>query len=154
MLHFVEGNMFDRIVDVRINTVNCVGVMGIGVALAFKQMYPDMFLDYKKACADGLVRPGALHVWKTPGETPCTIVNFPTKRHWRQPSEYEDVEIGLHTLRQFLLPLGHVQVTLPALGCGHGGLDWERVKRRIVDNLSDIDAEIWCYSPQDSRRPL
>lgn len=149
-LHFTVGDMWARAADVRVNTVNCVGVMGKGVALGFKQRYPEMFLDYKKACRAGLVRPGELHVWKLAEN--YTIVNFPTKRDWRDPSRYEDIDAGLKALQMFLKPLGRVHVTLPALGCGHGGLDWERVQRRIEVFLGELDAVIWAYSPEDSRR--
>ena len=87
-----EGNSFDVDADVRVNTVNCVGVMGTGVALAFRKRYPKMFADYRDACHAGLVRPGLMHVWCCAGG--ATIVNFPTKRHWRDRSRYEDIEAG------------------------------------------------------------
>ena len=81
MLHFTSGDMFAKDVQIRVNTVNCVGVMGAGVALAFKTRYPAMFRDYKKACSAGSVQPGKLSIWRTLTEW---IINFPTKRHWRE----------------------------------------------------------------------
>lgn len=148
MIRYTSGDMFDQSADVRVNTVNCVGVMGAGVALAFKSRYPDMFRDYQKACKRGEVKPGTLHLWKTlVGEW---IVNFPTKRDWREPSRYEDIDAGLIALKQFLNKIGHTRVTLPALGCGHGGLEWSRVSKMIEDRLSDVDSEIIVFCPQSS----
>ena len=150
MLHFTSGDMFDLVVDIRVNTVNCVGVMGAGVALAFKTRYPTMFRAYKEACDAGEVKPGSLHVWRTSTEW---ILNFPTKRHWRDGSRYEDVEAGLEALRTYLDSLGrHARVVLPALGCGHGGLDWSRVSRLIEHHLATTAAEIFVFEPADSRR--
>jgi O-acetyl-ADP-ribose deacetylase (regulator of RNase III) len=93
MLEFVHGDMFEKPVDIRVNTVNCVGVMGAGVALAFKQRYPEMFRDYQRDCKEGRVKPGAMHVWRPPSGD--WIINFPTKRDWREPSRYEDIDSGL-----------------------------------------------------------
>ena len=149
MLKFVEGDLFDFEADVRVNTVNCVGVMGKGVALAFKERYPSMFRAYKEACDMGEVEPGRMHTWTSPDGT--TIVNFPTKRHWRHKSRYEDIEQGLSAFRKLLDELGDVRVTLPALGCGHGGLDWERVSKMIRDHLDGIAAEVLVFNPTASR---
>lgn len=149
MLHFVVGNFWDQPAEVRVNTVNCVGVMGKGVALQFKRRYPAMFLDYRRACQRGEVRPGGLHIYQA---LDCVVVNFPTKRHWRDDSRIEDVESGLLALAGYLRARNGARVTLPALGCGHGGLDWSRVRALIYQYLVGLDAEIWCYSPEDSRR--
>ena len=149
MLKFVSGDLFDHEATVRVNTVNCVGVMGKGVALAFKQRFPAMFKDYKEACDRGEVQPGRLHVWRSLDGT--TVVNFPTKRHWRQDSRIEDVEDGLKALHEFLQQQGDVRVTLPALGCGHGGLDWNTVSDLIRQYLSDLTAEVLVFAPSASR---
>ena len=150
MLEFTQGDMFEVPADIRINTVNCVGVMGAGVALAFKQRYPEMFKDYQRACQDGRVRPGRMHVWKSlEGDW---IVNFPTKRDWRDPSRYEDIDAGLDDLRAYLDSVGPVTVALPALGCGHGGLDWDRVSGMIQNKLGDIDARVLVFPPSASRQ--
>ena len=150
MLHFTSGDMFTLPADIRVNTVNCVGVMGAGVALAFKTRYPAMFRAYKEACDAGEVKPGSLHVWRTSTEW---ILNFPTKRHWRDGSRYEDVEAGLEALRTYLDSLRyHARVALPALGCGHGGLDWPRVSKLIEHHLATTAAEIFVFEPADSRR--
>jgi O-acetyl-ADP-ribose deacetylase (regulator of RNase III) len=150
MMKFVSGDMFETPADIRVNTVNCVGVMGAGVALAFKTKYPAMFRAYKAACDAQEVQPGKLNIWRTlDGEW---VINFPTKRHWRENSRYEDIELGLVALRDYLAGQGRVRVTLPALGCGHGGLDWERVSAMIREQLADLDAEIFVFQPSDSRR--
>jgi O-acetyl-ADP-ribose deacetylase (regulator of RNase III) len=150
MLEFTQGDMFDVPADIRVNTVNCVGVMGAGVALAFKQRYPEMFKAYQQDCADGLVRPGRMHVWKSlSGDW---VINFPTKRDWRDPSRYEDIEAGLDDLRQYLDGLGAVTVALPALGCGHGGLDWTRVSAMIREKLDGMAARVLVFEPAASRR--
>lgn len=150
MLEFTQGDMFEAPADIRVNTVNCVGVMGAGVALAFKQRYPDMFKDYQSACKDGQVRPGRMYVWKSlEGDW---IINFPTKRDWRDPSRYEDIEAGLDDLRAYLEGVGPVTVALPALGCGNGGLDWDRVSTMIRDKLDGLDAHILVFAPSASRQ--
>jgi O-acetyl-ADP-ribose deacetylase (regulator of RNase III) len=147
MIEFTRGDVFTTPADILVNPVNCVGVMGAGLALAFKQRYPAMFKAYQEACAAGEVRPGHLHIWRSPW-----IINFPTKRHWRDASRYEDVATGLGALRACLAPLGPVTVALPALGCGRGGLDWLRVRRLIQAKLQDLPATIRVYAPFDSGR--
>lgn len=150
MLHFTSGDMFELDVDIRVNTVNCVGVMGAGVALAFKTRYPEMFREYKKVCDANELKPGALNVWRTLTEW---IVNFPTKRHWRENSKYEDLEDGLRAFRRYLEGVGRpVRVALPALGCGHGGLDWSQVSKLIERHLGSIEADIFVFEPGDSIR--
>lgn len=148
-LHFTTGNMFDVPADIRINTVNCVGVMGAGVALAFKRRYPLMFAEYQRKCTAGLIRPGLLHIWQSPDSE--RIVNFPTKRHWRDNSRYDDLEAGLIALKAFLADQGHVRVTLPALGCGHGRLNWNIVAAMISTHLHGLEAQITVFQPADSR---
>jgi O-acetyl-ADP-ribose deacetylase (regulator of RNase III) len=149
MIQFTQGDMFETPADIRVNTVNCVGIMGAGLALAFKQRYPDMFRDYQKACTAGEVRPGHLHIWRSLDG--AWIINFPTKRHWRDKSRYEDIEAGLDALHEYLTPLGKVVVALPALGCGHGGLDWSRVSAMIESKLGALEAEFHVYPPSTSK---
>lgn len=156
MIEFVEGDFFDFDADVRVNTVNCVGVMGAGVALAFKNKYPEMFKEYVKQCKRNQITPGNPSVWKegdmfTKG---IEIINFPTKDHWRNPSEYEYVERGLIWLSAYLKDREGLTVTLPALGCGHGGLDWEKVKHLIVEHLEMTPNRILVFEPVASRNVL
>ena len=150
MLEFVHGDMFETPVDIRVNTVNCVGVMGAGVALAFKQRYPEMFRDYQRDCKEGRVKPGAMHVWRSlSGDW---VINFPTKRDWREPSRYEDIDSGLDDLRRYLDEVGPVRIALPALGCGNGGLDWQRVSGMIRGKLDGVDAHVLVFAPAISRQ--
>lgn len=151
MLKLVTGDFFDYNADIRINTVNCVGVMGAGVALAFKKRFPEMFKDYAQACSKDEVQPGTPHVWHENGMfQKLTIVNFPTKIHWRDPSEYEYIEKGLVWLRRFLEDKEGSTVTVPALGCGHGGLDWNIVSKMIVEHLEGLDCTILLFEPRSS----
>ena len=155
MLKFTSGNMFDIPADIRINTVNCVGVMGIGVALEFKKRFPKMFKAYKRECENKNIKPGKPHVWRDCyGFGHITIINFPTKIHWRNLSKYRYIEKGLIWLAKFLKDYedyGEVKVTLPALGCGHGGLDWNKVKLLIKKYLGELEVIIYVFEPSDSR---
>lgn len=118
------------------------------MALAFKNRYPLMFNDYKNACDLGKVKPGVLHIWETPDNK--FIINFPTKRHWRNKSRYEDIKSGLEALKIFLENRPNLKVALPALGCGHGGLDWKIVSTMIQEELFDIKANILVFEPKDT----
>ncbi|OBT29323.1 hypothetical protein A9263_04500 [Vibrio cyclitrophicus] len=153
MIEFVKGDFFDYDADIRVNTVNCVGVMGAGVALAFKNKYPNMFKEYAKQCRAKEIAPGRPSVWMEGDmfSKGIEIINFPTKDHWRTPSEYEYVEKGLAWLSEYLLGREGVTVTLPALGCGHGGLDWEKVKLLILKYLSTSPSHILVFEPQSSK---
>jgi O-acetyl-ADP-ribose deacetylase (regulator of RNase III) len=149
MIKYLTGDMFEQPADIRVNTVNCAGVMGAGIALAFKNRYPAMFKEYKKKCKNGKIVPGKIDVWKEIDGN--EVINLPTKDHWRQKSKYEYVEAGLETLKQYLAKKGKVRVTLPALGCGHGGLNWHDVQKLIEKYLDNLEAEIFVFQPDDSR---
>jgi O-acetyl-ADP-ribose deacetylase (regulator of RNase III) len=153
MIKFVGGDFFDYDADIRINTVNCVGVMGAGVALLFKNRFPDMYNDYSRACENNEVAPGKPHIWQDNDMfKKLTIINFPTKIDWKNPSEYEYIEKGLVWLKQFLSEKENLTVTLPALGCGHGGLDWTRVKDMITKYLGNIHSNILVFEPSSSTK--
>ncbi|MBS4025396.1 MAG: macro domain-containing protein [Clostridia bacterium] len=155
MIEFVSGDIFDYDANIRVNTVNCVGIMGAGVALMFKNRYPDMFVDYADACRRNEVKPGKPHVWEHVDLlSQCTIVNLPTKVHWKNPSKYEYIEKGLIWLRQFLINKENSIVTLPALGCGHGGLEWEKVREMIIQYLGDVTSKILVFEPSSSTKAL
>lgn len=142
--------MFDINADVLVNTVNCVGVMGKGVALAFKKKYPSMFKQYKQDCQNSFVYPGSVILYK--GEDGKLIINFATKDHWRHKSRYCYIEDGLESLKKTLQQQkdGTI-VAIPALGCGHGGLDWNIVRRMIAKFLGDLkNVDIHVFQPQDS----
>lgn len=152
MIRIVTGDFFDYTAEIRVNTVNCVGVMGAGVAALFKKRYPEMFNEYVRFCNLGLVKPGEPHVWKNIEffQERETVINFPTKIDWRNPSEYEYIEKGLLWLREYLKDKGNVTITLPALGCGHGGLEWERVKQLVFKYLDSVEANILLFDPSSS----
>ncbi|TKB53078.1 macro domain-containing protein [Ferrimonas aestuarii] len=152
MIKFKQGDFFDYDADVRVNTVNCVGVMGKGVAAAFKTKFPEMFKEYARLCKLGEIRPGKPHLWKEGDmfSKALEIVNFPTKDHWRKPSEYEYIESGLQWMHDYLVDKERSTITLPALGCGHGGLDWDRVKNLISKYLGELEHDILVFEPISS----
>jgi O-acetyl-ADP-ribose deacetylase (regulator of RNase III) len=158
MIRFVTGDILQAPAEALVNTVNCVGVMGRGVALQFKQAYPDNFAAYAAACARGDVRPGSMFVHRTNQVTgPRWIVNFPTKRHWRGRSRLDDIDAGLAALRAEVVSLGIRSIAVPPLGSGLGGLDWGDVRPRIERALSELgDVEVLVYEPlrdASDRRP-
>lgn len=153
MISFVSGDFFDFDADIRVNTVNCVGVMGAGVALAFKKKYPEMYKDYVYRCKSNELKPGKPQVWRSADifGSGIEIINFPTKNHWRRPSKYEYIEEGLVWLSDFLSNRPNSTVTLPALGCGHGGLDWKIVKELILKHLHSTPANVLVFEPSASK---
>ena len=139
MITLERGNLLDADVDALVNTVNTVGVMGKGLALQFKRAYPAMFRDYARAAQSGELEVGRMHVWET-GELqgPRYIINFPTKRHWRQGSRLDDIEHGLTDLVRVVRALGIRSVAVPPLGCGNGGLGWAQVEPLITHALAPL----------------
>lgn len=154
MIEYVTGDFFDFDADIRVNTVNCVGVMGAGVALEFKNRYPEMFKEYVKVCKKGEIEPGKPYLWEEYDLfSRCLIINLPTKIHWRNPSEYEYIEKDLIWLREYLKDMSEeTTMTLPALGCGHGGLDWNVIKGKIEHYLGDLKVRILLFDPTASNR--
>lgn len=148
-IHLTNGNMFDINADILINTVNCVGVMGKGVALQFKQKYPVMFEEYKEDCRRGCLYPGS--VTDHTINDGKRILNFATKNHWRDNSKYAYIETGLNNLFCILKDVQNKTiVAMPALGCGNGGLDWDNVLALIKRYLSDLNnVEIFVFEPND-----
>ena len=146
MIHFVKGNIFESKAEALVNAVNTVGVMGKGIALEFKNRYPENYKMYKAACDKGTFKTGSvLVVVESDGKT---IINFPTKAHWKDASKIEYIAEGLIALKHKIAELNLASVALPALGCGLGGLKWEIVKVAITKELSSSDAEIYVYEPQ------
>ena len=138
MIQYVTGNLLRSNAEALVNTVNTVGVMGKGIALQFKEAFPQNYKAYRNACKTGALKPGKLLVFTE--ETPqgaVTIINFPTKTDWRSKSTYAFIEEGLKELRLQINLLGLKSVALPPLGCGNGGLDWAKVKPLIEQFLSD-----------------
>jgi O-acetyl-ADP-ribose deacetylase (regulator of RNase III) len=149
MMRFTQGNLLEARVDALVNTVNTVGVMGKGIALMFKERYPENFRAYEAACKTREVEIGRMFV--QPGvefDGPKWIINFPTKKHWRQPTKLEWIDAGLKSLRDVIRQKGIRSVALPPLGCGNGGLDWAMVRPRIEAALTDLpDVEVVVYEP-------
>lgn len=144
MLRFVRGDLFESKAQTLVNTVNCVGVMGKGVALAFKQRYPEMYKKYRLQCERGEIQIGTLTLYT---DTQPWIINFPTKRHWRSRSRLQYIEAGLKYLVQHYKEWGITSLAMPALGCGHGGLDWSEVRPLIEQYLGNLDVDIEVYEP-------
>jgi len=143
---FVKGDIFKSPAQVLTNTVNCVGVMGKGIALEFKNRYPQMFNDYKAKCDHDNVKPGQPYLWE---DDSVQILNFPTKRHWKDNSLLQDVEDGLKYLASSYEQMGIQSIAMPALGCGLGGLKWSEVQPLIVKYLGTLpDLDVYVYEPQ------
>ena len=149
MIKFVTGNLFESNTEAIVNTVNCVGVMGRGIALQFKKNYPENFKAYEAACKRGEVVPGKMFVHDTNQlANPMYIINFPTKRHWRGASRIEDIEAGLGDLVEVIVSRKISSVALPPLGSGLGGLDWPVVRGKIEATLKCLyDVHIEVYEP-------
>jgi len=153
MIIFTHGNLLDAEVEALVNTVNTVGVMGKGIALMFKEAFPENFKLYKQACDRGDIRIG--HVFATERRDvmggPRWIINFPTKQHWRSPSKLEWIEEGLADLRRFIKEHAIHSVALPPLGSGNDGLDWDAVRPLIVkvlDSLRDVSIIVYELTRQ------
>jgi len=149
MLEVVTANLLEADTEALVNAVNTEGVMGKGIALQFKRQYPDMFEDYRRACKEGQVQPGRMHVYERRELiNPRYIINFPTKRHWRSPSSIEDIKSGLSALAEEIRQRHIKSIALPALGCGNGGLDWSEVLPAIRSALADLtDVDLLVYAP-------
>jgi len=146
MIHLVKGSIFDSEAEALVNPVNCVGVMGKGLALEFKKRFPKNFEYYRKTCFEplGLVI-GDLLLFK---ENEKWVVNFPTKVHWKDPSKIEYIEIGLETLLYLVKKENLKYIAIPPLGCGLGGLDWSDVKKEIYRVFEKESIEIFLYEPK------
>ncbi len=139
------GNIFESKCSTIVNTVNCVGVMGKGIALEFKKRYPEMFMDYVKKCNSGRVQTGKPYVFDNGDGT--KILNFPTKDHWRSPSRLSFIIEGLKWFVENYEKYGIVSIAFPPLGCGNGGLTWEVVGPIMYQKLSGLPIEIEIYAP-------
>jgi O-acetyl-ADP-ribose deacetylase (regulator of RNase III) len=155
MIELTRGNILNADVEALVNTVNCVGVMGKGIALQFKKAFPANFRAYEAACRREKIRPGEMFVFET-GQVlnPHYIINFPTKRHWRNRSRYEDIEAGSKALITELRNRNIRSVAVPPLGCGLGGLDWNRVKAIIDEAFSQLpDVQVKLFEPKGAPVP-
>lgn len=147
MFDYRQGNLLDAPVDALVNTVNTVGVMGKGIALMFKDAFPENTRAYEEACRRGDVVIGRMFVTERL-VPPRWLINFPTKQHWRKPSRLAWIIAGLRDLRRVILDLGIRSIALPPLGCGNGGLNWWEVRREIEHALGDLhEVEILVFEP-------
>jgi O-acetyl-ADP-ribose deacetylase (regulator of RNase III) len=139
MIRFAQGDILKADAEALVNTVNCVGVMGRGIALQFKNTFPENFKAYEEACSRGEMQPGRMLVFDTGKLTPPRyIINFPTKRHWRGKSRIEDIEAGLEALVREIRTRNIRSIAIPPLGSGLGGLDWARVRPLIEGALAAV----------------
>ena len=147
MIRYTTGNLLDCDAEALVNTVNTVGIMGKGIALMFKEAFPENFRAYDIACKRGEVQVGRMFVThRSDLYGPTWIINFPTKRHWRHPSRLEWITDGLADLKETILDHGIRSIALPPLGAGNGGLEWSAVRPRIehgLAGLSDIDIVVF-----------
>jgi O-acetyl-ADP-ribose deacetylase (regulator of RNase III) len=150
MIKITNGNLLTADAEALVNTVNCVGFMGKGIALQFKQAFPWNNKLYEAACRAGEVEPGKMLIYDNGGlRKPHYIINFPTKRHWRGNSQISDIEIGLDALTAEVRRLNIRSVAVPPLGCGLGGLDWGEVRPMIEKAFSELpDVCVLLYEPK------
>lgn len=145
MITYVAGNLFTSPAQVLVNTVNTQGVMGKGIALQFRQTFPEMFKTYQLLCEKGKIDIGVLWIYKTPHKW---VLNFPTKKYWRNPSRIEFIETGLKKFSERFSELGIYSVAFPALGCGNGELDWENTVKPLMEKyLNKIPADVFVHPP-------
>ena len=149
MIRFTQGDLFASGCEALVNPVNCVGVMGKGLALQFRHRFPANYDAYRIACARREVRPRRCFVFDTGAGRPRFILNFPTKRHWRDRSRLEHIARGLDDLVRILDRRGIVSAAIPPLGCGLGGLPWPAVRALLVDRLAPCeDVSIVIHEPR------
>lgn len=139
MIEYRTGNIVEAEAEALVNSVNCVGFMGRGIALQFKKAWPQNFKAYVTACRRQEVQPGKMFVFETGSLTnPRYIINFPTKRHWRGKSRIEDIQAGLRALVSEIQRRGIRSIAVPPLGCGLGGLNWSEVRVLIEQALGNL----------------
>jgi O-acetyl-ADP-ribose deacetylase (regulator of RNase III) len=154
MIEFKAGDILQADAEALVNTVNCVGIMGRGIALQFKQAFPENFKAYEAACARNEVQPGRMLVFETGFlANPKYIINFPTKRHWRGKSRIEDIDAGLKALADEIRKRDIRSIAVPPLGSGLGGLDWTEVRPRIEAALGKLDVHAIVFEPHASPEP-
>lgn len=143
MILYVKGDIFQSPAQVLVNAVNTVGVMGKGIALEYKRMFPQMFDEYRMLCENGQFDVGSLWLYKTPNKW---ILNFPTKKHWRQPSRVEFIEEGLKKFADVYSEMGIYSIAFPPLGCGNGQLDFKGQVQPLMEHyLRNLPIEVFVY---------
>lgn len=142
MLTYRRTSLLESTAQTMVNTVNCVGVMGKGIAKDFKEREPEMFSAYKKICDQKLLSPGKLWLWKG---AKSWVLNFPTKQHWRNPSKIDWIESGLKKFVSSYEALGITEISFPRLGCGNGGLDWDDVRPLMERHLKTLPIQVYIH---------
>ncbi len=143
MLTYVTINLFNSPAQTLINTVNTVGVMGKGIALSFKQLYPEMYQEYRHLCQEKRLDIGKLHIYRTPHKI---VINFPTKKHWRNPSKVEYIEKGLQEFVKVYDRYGVSSVSFPQLGCGNGEFNWEQQVQPMMEQyLKNLPIPVYIH---------
>ena len=149
MIRHTKGNLLDAPVEALVNAVNEVGVMGKGIALMFREAFPGSAREYEEACERGDVKVG--RVLATGNDRlmgPKWIIHFPTKTHWRNPSQLEWIHDGLQDLARVVRERGIASIAIPPLGCGNGGLNWADVRREIESALSSLEGvDVLVFEP-------
>jgi O-acetyl-ADP-ribose deacetylase (regulator of RNase III) len=155
MIQYKSGDILAEEAEALVNTVNCVGVMGRGVALQFKKAFPANFKAYEVACRRGEVEPGQMFVFETKQLTnPRYVINFPTKRHWRGKTRLADIEVGLEALVDEIRRRRIRSIAIPPLGSGLGGLNWAEVRPRIERALQELpDVRVVVFEPKGAPAP-
>lgn len=155
MIDVREGNLLEANTEALVNTVNCVGYMGKGIALQFKRAFPENFKAYERACRAGEVEPGKMFVFETASMVnPRYIINFPTKQHWRARSKLADIRTGLVDLVETVRRRGIRSLAVPPLGCGLGGLDWRDVRPLIESAFADLpEVDVALFGPAGAPDP-
>lgn len=150
MIEDTTGDIFESRAEALVNPVNCVGVMGKGLALQFKRRFPSNFTRYQEACRQQLVKPGRMLVVRHELGLPRFIINFPTKRDWRDASRLQDISLGLSDLVLVVRDCLISSIAIPALGCGLGGLSWETVRAEIETAFEVLPrVRVFLYGPKE-----
>ncbi len=150
MIEYAIGNLLEAKAEAIVNTVNTVGVMGKGIALQFKQAWPENYKFYVKACKAGEVVPGKMFIYEMKANSSHNfIINFPTKRHWKQKSQIQDIKIGLDALIDEIKQREIHSIALPPLGCGNGGLSWSEIRPLIEQAFASLpNVHVLLYAPR------
>lgn len=147
MIKIMQGNLFESKADVFVNTTNTFGVMGKGIALQFKQKFPKMYNEYRDICSKKQFDIGQILIHETGDNNPKFIVSFPTKKHWRNPSQIEWIKIGLKVLCKWCNDNKIQSIAIPSLGCSNGGLNWKDVCPLICESFNSIETMAYIFEP-------
>lgn len=152
MIHSITGNLLESPAEALVNTVNTVGVMGKGLALQFREEFPENYRLYREACKRHELSVGNMFITEDSSllHGRKLIINFPTKIHWRYPSKYDYISEGLKSLKKEIVLRGLKSVAIPPLGSHNGGLDWHTVRKMIFRELEDLDCDIYLYEPDQA----